>query len=158
MLRTGGDGQAHPATAYVFGNETGERVLSVKKAWETCVLKAHGYEPEWVRSKNSNRLSPRSREKLREIDLLFHDLRHEGGIRLLEKGWQLHWLQAMYGHSTLAQTAKYLHADEGVLPEVTRQFEQKTANRGPVVVQRPVIERPLLDHGKRGSSSKVSLH
>ena len=58
------------------------------------------------------------------IDLPFHDLRHEGGIRLLEKGWQLHWLQQMYGHATLARSSNDLHADEFVLPK-----------RGAIVVQ-----------------------
>jgi hypothetical protein len=92
------------------------------------------------------------------IDLHFHDLRHEGGIRLLEKGWQIHWLQKMYGHATLAQTSKYLHADEFVLPDVMRQFEQKSAKRGAVVVQKRQIDRPPLHHTKRMASRKCMLH
>jgi hypothetical protein len=27
---------------------------SIKKAWETCVLKANGYDPEWSRKGASN--------------------------------------------------------------------------------------------------------
>ncbi len=92
------------------------------------------------------------------IDLHFHDLRHEGGIRLLEKGWQLHWLQKMYGHATLAQTSKYLHADESVLPDVMRQFEQKSANRGAVVVQKHPVDRPPVHHAKRTETRKSLLH
>ena len=80
------------------------------------------------------------------IDLHFHDLRHEGGIRLLEKGWQLHWLQKMYGHASLAQTATYLHADEFVLPDIMRQFEQKSAKRGAVVVQKRTVDRRPVHH------------
>jgi hypothetical protein len=30
-------------TAYVFGDKIGARTKSIKKAWETCVLKARGY-------------------------------------------------------------------------------------------------------------------
>jgi hypothetical protein len=118
----------------------------------------HGCEPEWSRKGNSNALSSQSRAQLRMIDLHFHDLRHEGGIRLLEKGWQLHWLQKMYGHATLAQTSKYLHADEFVLPDVMRQFEQKSGRRGAIVVQKGQIDRPLLHHAKRSSSRKSMLH
>jgi hypothetical protein len=85
-------------------------------------------------------------------------LRHEGGIRLLEKGWQLHWLQKMYGHATLAQTSKYLHADEFVLPDVMRQFEQKSAKRGAVVVQKRRIDRPPMHHARRMGPRKSMLH
>jgi hypothetical protein len=53
----------------------------IEKAWETCVLKAHGCDPKWSRKGNSNALSSQSRGELRRIDLHFHDLRHEGGTR-----------------------------------------------------------------------------
>ena len=121
-------------------------------------LKAHGYEPKWNRRGNSNGLSAESRAQLRTIDLHFHDLRHEGGIRLLEKGWQLHWIQKMYGHASLAQTARYLHADEFVLPDVMRQFEEKSAKRGAAVVQNRPIDRPPVHHGRSRSGHKSLLH
>jgi integrase/recombinase XerD len=158
MRRAAVAGEACAGTAYVFGDEIGRPAKSIKKAWETCVLKAHGYVPEWRRKGNSNGLSSESRARLRMIDLHFHDLRHEGGIRLLEKGWQLHWLQKMYGHASLAQTSKYLHADEFVLPDVMRQFEQKSAKRGAVVVQKRSIERQPLHHAKRTEASKSRPH
>ena len=122
------------------------------------MLKAHGCVPEWRRTGNSNALSSESRAQLRMIDVHFHDLRHEGGIRLLEKGWQLHWLQKMYGHATLAQTSKYLHADEFVLPDVMRQFEQQSTKRGAVVVQKGPIDHRALHHAKRSETRKSSLH
>jgi integrase len=159
MRRTYVAGEARDGgTGYVFGDEVGAPTKSIKKAWATCVLKAHGYVPEWRRAGNSNGLSAKSRVQLQTIDLHFHDLRHEGGIRLLEKGWQLHWLQKMYGHSTLAQTAKYLHADEFVLPDVMRQFEEKSTKRGAVVVQKRPIDRPPLHHAKRSETRKSTLH
>ena len=40
-------GRRWPPTAYVFGL-IGEPVDSVDKAWETCVLRAHGHEPVWT--------------------------------------------------------------------------------------------------------------
>ena len=57
-----------------------------------------------------------------------------------------------------AQTAKYLHADECVLPDVMRQFEQKSAKRGAVVVQTRRIDRPPLHHAKRMETAKSSPH
>ena len=122
--------------------------------------KRKGYLTESPISDESTIKGEKGAERRRRIhaDLHFHDLRHEGGIRLLEKGWQLHWLQRMYGHASLAQTSKYLHADEFVLPDVMRQFEQKSAKRGAVVVQKRSIERPPLHHVKRTEASKSRPH
>ena len=90
--------EARAETAYVFGDDIGGRTKSIKKAWETCVLKARGYEPEWSPEGNN------------------------------------------------------------VLPDVMRQFEQKSAKRGAVVVQKRQIDRPPLHHGKRMASRKSMLH
>ena len=32
--------------AYVFGNGVGERIGTVRKAWQTAVLKAHRHKPQ----------------------------------------------------------------------------------------------------------------
>jgi integrase len=48
MRRLGPDGQEHAPTAYVFGNEVGEQVVTFKRAWERAVLKAHGRKPAYV--------------------------------------------------------------------------------------------------------------
>ena len=85
MHRTSGEGETVAETAYVFGDEIGARTKSIKKAGMTCELKAHGCDPKWSRKGNSNALSSQSRGELRRIDLPFHDLRHEGRIRLLER-------------------------------------------------------------------------
>ena len=111
-------GREYPPTAYVFG-ELGKRIKSVKKAWETTVLKAHGHEPEWVRGS----LSADSRARLAAIDLHFHDLRHEAGCRWLEAGWPIHHVQEMLGHTDLSQTSTYLHANEMGLQESMRRFD-----------------------------------
>lgn len=60
------------ARCYVFGDEAGQQVGNVKRAWETAVLKAHGHTPEWTAG---NALAPMSRAALDVIDLHFHDLR-----------------------------------------------------------------------------------
>jgi hypothetical protein len=87
MAKTDPTGQTYPADAYVFG-EYGRRLTTVKRAWDTAVLKAHGHTPVWT--KTGAKLTPESRTILKTIDLHFHDLRHEGGSRLLECGWPLH--------------------------------------------------------------------
>ena len=74
------------ARAYVFGDAIGGEVKSIKRAWATAVLKAHGYAPQWTKG---NKLAAESRAVLQVLDLHFHDLRHEGGSRLLEAGWPL---------------------------------------------------------------------
>ena len=58
-----------PCRLFQYGKS---RIASPKKAWEVCVLKAHGIKPEWVG--RSNRLSPACRERLAAINLHWHDL------------------------------------------------------------------------------------
>ncbi|MBE3064034.1 MAG: tyrosine-type recombinase/integrase [Spirochaetes bacterium] len=60
--------------------------------------------------KGKGRLTPEARAAYRQIDLHFHDLRHEAGSRLLEAGWPLHYVQHMLGHANIAQTGTYLNA------------------------------------------------
>jgi integrase len=85
MAQTDPSGKNYQPDAYVFG-AVGLQLGSIKRAWETCVLKAHGYEPAW----SKGTLVPASRAALATIDLHFHDLRHEGASRLLEAGWPIH--------------------------------------------------------------------
>jgi len=84
------DDAALLARSYVFRNAIGQKVGSVKRAWETAVLKAHGHTPQWT---EGGKLSPESRAMLAVIDLHLHDLRHEGASRRLEAGWPLHHIQ-----------------------------------------------------------------
>jgi integrase len=107
MRRHAPDGQPHPPSAYVFGNEVGERVTDVKKAWEVCVLKAHGIPPRWVKGK-PGRMTPECRAHLRRIDLHFHDLRREFGCTLLESGSDLHHVRDFLGHADISTTSRYL--------------------------------------------------
>ena len=76
--------EAVGGAAFVFGDEAGKRIASPQKAWETAVLKSHGYTPRWT--KGSHCLMPESQAAYAAIDLKFHDLRHEAGSRWLEAG------------------------------------------------------------------------
>lgn len=128
-------GREYLPTAYVFG-KLGARVHTVKKTWETVVLKSHGYEPTWVRGA----LSPQSRIDLARVDLHFHDLRHEAGSRWLEAGWPLHHIQEMLGHANISQTSTYLHASEQGLQDSMQRFGGET------VVNKAMIEQPTNNH------------
>jgi integrase len=118
MAKTDPAGKDYKPDDYAFG-ELGKQVSSSKRAWETCVLKAHGHEPEWQKTA----LAPASRAVLKAIDLHFHDLRHEGGSRLLEAGWPLHHVQEMLGHASIEQTSTYLNVQQGGLRESMRKLD-----------------------------------
>jgi site-specific recombinase XerD len=85
------------------------------------VLKAHGFKVERTRGK----LSAENRAKLAEIDLNFHDLRHEAGSRKLEAGWPLHAVSAWLGHTKLETTAKYLKVTTQHLHELNERVPLK---------------------------------
>jgi integrase len=119
MVRNDPDGEPHKPLAFVFGDVTGGKVESPKKAWETLVLKAHGIAPEWHEKK---KLSAASRAQYAAVDLHFHDLRHEAGSRFLERGWPLHHVQAMLGHAQASTTSTYLNVTGHHLQESMRRF------------------------------------
>jgi integrase len=48
MAKPDPSGREYKPTTYVLG-VLGVRVKSVKKAWETAVLRSHGHEPSWIK-------------------------------------------------------------------------------------------------------------
>jgi integrase len=108
--------------AYVFGNEFGEAAPFPRKAWQTAVLKAHGHRPQWEPGRG--KLTATCQALYDRIDLHFHDLRHEGGSRLLEAGWPLHHVRDMLGHQDLATTNRYLNADRHNLRDSMRRSDE----------------------------------
>jgi integrase len=93
--------------AFVFGTENGEYVGSFKTAWESLLLIANGHETR--RAKPGARVD---RAKLRQIDLHWHDLRHEGACRLLADGVDIRIIQLMLGHASVQQTQRYLNVTD----------------------------------------------
>jgi integrase len=154
MRRLDPNGREWPATAYVFGDDaTGERVKSVKTAWENCRLKAHGYVV--VREKNG-RLATECRQQLAVIDLRFHDLRREAGSRFLELGMAPHYVQKFLDHANLSTTSRYLKVERQGMHaalqnvEKTRQLEERRAARGKDVAK----TAPPAADGKSRESRK----
>jgi integrase len=84
MRRHAPDGKAHAPTAYVFGNDVGERITSIRDAWEQACGRAE------------------------ERDLHVHDLRREFAWRLLESSADLHDVRDFLGHANITTTSTYL--------------------------------------------------
>jgi integrase len=94
------DRKEHPQSAYVFGNETGERVTTIRRQWEDAVLLCHGHTPTRTRGK----LTAESQAAYHAVDLHVHDLRREFACSLLESGAALHDVQAFLGHANFTTT------------------------------------------------------
>jgi hypothetical protein len=108
-------------SAFVFGGPEGEYQDSFKTASESLLLRANGYDI--TRAKKGARVG---REKLREIDLLWHDLRHEGACRLLADGVDIRTIQLMLGHADIKQTQRYLNiTDEELRRAMTGVWERR---------------------------------
>jgi len=120
MRRTDPAGKAHKDAAYVFGHETGERIGSVKRAWQTAVLKAHGHTPAYDAD---GQLTPACRATYQAIDLHFHDLRREAASRWLDAGIPLHTIQRWLGHANLSQTSRYLNVTDTGSHDAMARFD-----------------------------------
>lgn len=107
--------------AYVFGSPDGAFRDRFKTAWESLVLVAYGHD--------TKRLKPGARvprEMLRQIDLHWHDLRHEGACRLLAEGVDIRIVQLMLGHSDIKTTQRYLNiTDEELRKALTVVWERR---------------------------------
>lgn len=90
--------------AFIFGSAVGEAMTTFRTAWESLLLVANGYK-----TKRTTPGARVDRALLDEIDLHWHDLRHEGACRLLVEGVDIRSIQLMLGHSTLQQTQRYLN-------------------------------------------------
>ena len=84
-LRLDSEGLTKAADVPVFSNEAGEPLKTFKKAWVVAVLKAHGVDPRWRRGSYKD-LSAECQQRFRDINLHWHDLRHEYASRLVERG------------------------------------------------------------------------
>ena len=128
-----------PSDARVFGDEVGRPVTTFKKAWQVTLLRASGYQPQWTKG----RLTDACKQRLAEIDLHFHDLRHEAGSRWAEGGMPLHHVKELLGHANIKTTDTYLNATRIGLQESMRKFEEFRKTCTPVAqtsVQRDLTE------------------
>jgi integrase len=89
----------------VFSNEAGEPLKTFKKAWLVAVLKAHDVDPRW-RKGSYRDLTAECQQRFRDIDLHWHDLRHEYASRLVERGVPLAQVRDLLGHASILTTER----------------------------------------------------
>jgi integrase len=102
--------------AYVFGDVSGARVRSVKKAWNGACARA-GIS-----------------------GLNFHDLRREAGSRLLEGGVPLNIIQAFIDHANISTTSRYLKVTQQGMHDALKRFEDVRDARCNLVAKAPVVD------------------
>jgi integrase len=120
LARLDPNGDGLPAEAFVFGDEVGRPITTFKKSWQVTVLRSAEFQPEWTKG----RLTDACRRRLAEIDLHFHDLRHEAGSRWVEGGMPLHHVKELLGHANIKTTDTYLNATRIGLQDSMRKFEE----------------------------------
>ena len=100
MRRTGPDGQEFGPDDFVFGNTVGERVRSVRTAWENA----------------------RAAAGLPNLRLA--DLRHEAASRYEEAGVPTSHVSRILGHQNLTTTTRYLNSTQRMLREASEKLER----------------------------------
>jgi integrase len=106
LLRHAPDGKEHGPDAYVFGNDVGERVTSIRTAWELTCRRAS------------------------ITGLHFHDLRREFASRLLESRADLHDVQMFLGHAAITTTSRYLQSTPARLERALARLENASIAHG----------------------------
>ena len=90
----------------IFSNEVGEPLKTFKKAWVVAVLKAHGVDRHWRKGAYKD-LTTDCQQRFRDINLHWHDLRHEYASRLVERGVPLAQVRDLLGHASILTTERY---------------------------------------------------
>jgi integrase len=112
--------------AFVFGEATtGGSVRTVRSAWETLLLLANDIEP----TRPARGQPPSNRKALAQINLHWHDLRHEALSRLADDGVPVHELQMLAGHASITTTQRYMNARANSLAESMRQARARRGAR-----------------------------
>jgi len=86
---------------------------------------ANGIEP--TRTARGQR--PSNRKALAQINLHWHDLRHEALSRLADDGVPVHELQMLAGHANSTTTQRYMNARAQSLAESMRQARARRGAR-----------------------------
>ncbi len=71
-------------------------------------------------------------EKLKQIDLHWHDLRHEGACRLLADGVDIRIVQLILGHSDIKTTQRYLNVTDEEMRKVLAGMWERRRQIQPV--------------------------
>ena len=121
------DGEEFGPDAYVFGNEVGERLDQLQKAWSMLRLRAIGHGPHWG---PQGRFLPCCREQLAKLNLHMHDLRREAGSRLLERGADLHTVQLFLDHANISTSSRYLKPSKLVLHTTIQRIDAQRRASG----------------------------
>ena len=122
-LRLDTEGRHKPDDTAVFSNELGDPIKSFRKAWVTTVLRASGVPPRWRRKGGYRHLTPECQEVFQQINLHWHDLRHEFASRLVEKGVLLAQVRDLLGHASIATTERYDTQTLDSLRAATKRLE-----------------------------------
>jgi hypothetical protein len=80
------------------------KLKTFKKAWQVAVLNATASVPNGAKAATRTR---RCQQRLGEIKLHWHDLRHEYASRLVEKGVPLAQVRDLLGHASIVMTERY---------------------------------------------------
>jgi integrase len=100
MRRLDPGGQQFPPDSYLFGDEIGRQVKSVRTAWNNAAAEAG----------------------LRGFQL--RDLRHEAGSRFDEAGVPISYVSKILGHSNLSTTSRYLNIHRRGLQAAMQKLEE----------------------------------
>ena len=111
---------------FVFGEAAGEFVGDFNRLWREVKLIANGVTPEYV--KRGGYLTSSCTAKLKDVDLHWHDLRHECATRWLEGGLDVREIQVLLGHRKLEITQRYLNVtDVGVVRSMRELWARRRA-------------------------------
>ncbi len=105
-LRLDAGGGQKPDQVAVFSNEAGEPIRNFKKTWVATVLRANDIRSHWRKPAYKD-LTADCQVRFREINLHWHDLRHEYASRLVERGVPLAQVRDLLGHASILTTERY---------------------------------------------------
>jgi integrase len=158
-------GAKKPEEAFVFTNAVGERVHFNHATWQRTVLKAHGITPIWSARHKYKGLSVDSQAAYRKVNLHWHDLRHEYGSRLSERGVPLGQVRDLMGHASITTTERYDNQTLAALQaaaarlEAGRSFTIPSHQRSEAATAGPKIEpqgrrKRLKKKGSKGLAGR----
>ena len=117
MRRTRADGVDFGPEAYVFGDAAGQRVTSIRTAWEAA------------------------RERAGLADLHLADLRHEAASSLKDAGVPTTFVSKFLGHRNLSTTTRYLNATIRELRLAVKSWRNRAGGLRAVPRSPPGLQR-----------------